>query len=73
MYNNYCVNSNAQYISEDHEVHNLDNHKNCLPNPVNRVPLGAYLDCHGAVARAKQLGYSTANGCAHCCPACHTT
>jgi hypothetical protein len=73
---NYIVNKNAQFDTGDHEVH-LTPESSCssprYPNPENRVPLGAHDSCHGAVAAAKRLGYSKANGCYYCSPACHTT
>ncbi|GGM20179.1 hypothetical protein GCM10010102_14860 [Promicromonospora citrea] len=68
---NYCVNSNAQ-PNGDYEVHDLASTKGCLPRPVNRINLGYFASCSGAVAAAKGRGYRTANGCAHCAPACHT-
>lgn len=69
---NYCVNTNAQ-SNGDHEVHDLSTTTGCLPAAHNRVDLGYHASCEGAVAEAKRRGYSRANGCATCCPRCHTT
>ncbi len=66
----YYVNTNAQ-ANGDHEVHRADN----CPTPANeenRRYLGNFATCHEAVQKAKKH-YPTANGCAHCSPACHTT
>lgn len=57
-------------IHGDHEVHTQDCHK--LPNVHNREYLGLFGSCQPAVNVARQKGYH-ANGCIHCCPACHTT
>lgn len=70
---NYCVNRNAQSSSRDNEVHDLASTHGCLPIAANRVGLGSFVSCSGAVAEAKRLGYNNANGCAWCAPACHTT
>jgi hypothetical protein len=64
----YYVNSNAQ-PNGDHEVH--ENGCTQGADPENQVKLGSFSSCHGAVAEAKKA-YSTANGCAYCCPACNT-
>jgi hypothetical protein len=69
---NYCVNTNAQSGSRDHEVHDLASTKNCLPDPSNRRALGSHATCRGAVAEAKRY-YSDVNGCAFCASECHTT
>ncbi len=69
---NYCVNTQAQSGSGDHEVHDLASTQGCLPNPANRRDLGWHSDCHGAVAAAKRI-YSDVNGCYYCARACHTT
>lgn len=72
----YCVNTQAQSGSGDHEVHDLASTKGCLPSPANRRDLGWHSDCHGAVAAAKRI-YSDVNGCYYgcyyCVPACHTS
>jgi len=65
----YYVNSNAQ-ANGDHEVHK----SGCsyMPSAENRVYLGDFATCHGAVRKAKQL-YPRSNGCYYCCPECHTS
>jgi hypothetical protein len=64
----YYVNKNAQ-ANGDHEVHR----EGCqwLPLPANRIYLGDFLSCGSAKQEAKKY-YPTADGCAHCSPACHT-
>lgn len=64
----YYVNRRAQ-DDGDHEVHRED----CrwLPQPQNRIPLGAFADCHGAL-RAAREHYASADGCRHCATACDT-
>ena len=66
----YYVNRNAQQVSGDHEVHK----DGCtwMPEPGNRIYLGEFPDCKPAVVKATEH-YKDSNGCAHCCPACHTT
>lgn len=68
----YIVNRNAQ-ANGDHEVHDLNTTKGCLPDAANRVRLGDYTLCHTAVSEAERLGYSPANGCYHCANDCHTS
>ena len=65
----YYVNKNAQ-TNGDHEVHKSD----CIyvPAPENRLYLGDFPTCHGAVQKAKEV-YPKADGCKHCSPACHTS
>lgn len=65
----YYVNKNAQ-ANGDHEVHK----SGCsyMPSPENRMFLGDFSSCHGAVREAKKT-YPTADGCYHCSPACHTS
>ncbi len=61
----YYVNKNT------HEVHQ----EVVCPTPAdqeNRDDLGSHSSCHGAVDKAKQKGYTKANGCKNCSPACHT-
>lgn len=65
----FCVNKNAQHTGE-HEVHNLDANCAYLPDPANRQSLGSHQDCRGALAEARKY-YTTVDGCAYCCPACH--
>lgn len=66
----YCVNMNAQ-PNGDHEVHDTGTCTR-LPFPSNQLNLGFHTNCFSAVQQAKRT-YSTANGCAYCCPACHTS
>jgi hypothetical protein len=67
---NFCVNKNAQFTGE-HEVHNLAANCPHLPALSNRLDLGWHADCHGAIRKAKEY-YSNVDGCAYCCPACHS-
>ena len=64
----YYVNKNAQ-SNGDHEVHTAT--CSWLPHEGNRIYLGDFTSCGPAKAEAKKY-YRTADGCAHCCPACHT-
>ena len=66
----YCVNKNAQ-SNGDHEVHDVTANCKYLPNQINRINLGDFNSCHGAVTEAKKRGYR-ANGCYYCCRPCHT-
>lgn len=68
---NFCVNTKAQ-SKGDHEVHDLATTKGCLPAPYNQESLGFHSSCDGAVAEAKRRGYR-ADGCARCCPSCHSS
>ena len=68
----YCVNKNAQPGTGDHEVHDLSSQKGCLPDPENRLNLGTYASCRGAVEAAKR-SYDDVNGCYYCANECHTT
>ena len=65
----YYVNKNAQ-SNGDHEVHKAG----CtyMPDSQNRLYLGEFSSCHGAVAEAKKY-YSKSNGCYYCCNPCHTS
>lgn len=65
----YIVNMNADENGR-HEVHNEGNCDH-LPKPENRKFVGYYDSCGPAKAEAKKT-YPTADGCGHCCPACHT-
>ena len=60
----YYVNINT------HEVHV----RGCewLPKQENRLSLGDFLTCHGAVREAKKRNYLKADGCGHCSEECHT-
>jgi hypothetical protein len=64
----YCVNKDAQSTGE-HEVHEMT--CSYLPDLANRRDLGYHLDCHGAVSEAERH-YNNVDGCAYCCPSCHT-
>ncbi len=66
----YWVNKNAQ-DNGDHEVHT----KGCshMPLPENRIYLGEFTNCRGAVAKAKQDHFKQSNGCFYCSNDCHTT
>ena len=65
----YYVNKQAQ-PNGDHEVHKSDcSH---LPSPENRQHLGSFLNCHGAVQKAKEY-YPQSNGCYYCSGECHTS
>lgn len=67
----YVVNKNAQ-PNGDHEVHDEASTRGCLPDVSNRVSLGFFLSCSGAVSEANRRGYRPANGCYYCANACHT-
>jgi len=66
---NYYVNKNTQ-SNGDHEVHK----SGCtyMPAEQNRLYLGSFLSCHGAVQEAKKIYYKS-NGCYYCSEDCHTT
>lgn len=63
----YYVNRNSN--DGDHEVHR----ETCryLPAERNRIYLGDFSDCHGALEAAHRH-YRTADGCYHCARACDT-
>lgn len=65
----YYVNKNAQ-SNGDHEVHK----SGCswLPKRENRIYLGEFSSCKGAVREAKKH-YSQVNGCYYCSNECHTS
>ena len=65
---NYYVNKNAQ-SNGDHEVHRWDCSR--IPAESNRLYLGDFPNCHGAVREAKKA-YSQSNGCFYCSKECHT-
>ena len=67
----YIVNSRADDKGY-HEVHEISPTK-CiyLPAAHNRVSLGWYMNCHGALEAAEDKGYKPADGCGHCSPDCH--
>jgi len=64
----YYVNKNAQ-ANGDHEVHKTG--CSYMPASENRIYLGEFSSCHGAVRKAKKH-YSQVNGCYYCSRACHT-
>ena len=67
----YYVNRTAQPTGE-HEVHQ---NVGCPhpADPVNRVDLGEFSECRPAVQEARdRFPQWEIDGCAHCCPACHT-
>jgi len=65
----YYVNKNAQ-ANGDHEVHR----EGCsyLPLETNRIYLGQFDSCSGAVREARNH-YTQVNGCYYCSNACHTS
>lgn len=65
----YYVRKIAQ-TNGDHEVHE----KGCywLPLSENRIYLGEFRNCKGAVSAAKKY-YTQSNGCKHCSEPCHTS
>ena len=66
----YYVNDNAQ-ANGDHEVHVAG--CSWLGLIVSKSYLGDYGWCGPAVAQARAFHYSQSNGCAYCCPSCHTS
>lgn len=65
----YYVNKNAQ-INGDHEVHTTG--CSFLPVEHNRLYLGIFASCRGAVQEAKKH-YLNSNGCFYCSNDCHTS
>ena len=65
----YYVNKNAQ-ANGDHEVHTTG----CpwLPIVENRIYLGTFYSCFGAVTKAREY-YTQVDGCFHCSKDCHTS
>lgn len=65
----YYVNKNAQ-SNGDHEVHK----EGCsyLPKVENRIYLGIFSNCKGAVKEAKKY-YAQVDGCKHCSSECHNS
>lgn len=65
----YYVNRQAQN-NGDHEVHR----SGCryMPSQENRIYLGDFISCHGAVQEAKKY-YQQSNGCCFCSQECHTS
>ena len=68
----FCVNTNAQPGSNDHEVHDLSADCDYYPEPANRLSLGNHSSCSSAVDAAKKY-YDDVNGCYYCANDCHTT
>lgn len=69
----FVLNRNQQ-PNGDNEVHNATTGCIWMPEPQSQINLGEYSTCHGAVVYAKSMyGNARINGCAYCCPACHTT
>ncbi len=64
---NYYMNRNAQ-SNGDHEVHKES--CNRMPDLQNRLYLGSFLNCQGAVAEAKKIN-PRADGCYYCSRECH--
>jgi hypothetical protein len=64
----YYVNKKAQ-SNGDHEVHV----SGCsdMPSSENRISLGDFASCAGAVTRAREH-YHQVNGCFYCSKSCHT-
>lgn len=65
----YYVNMNEQF-NGDHEVHTSD--FRCLPKPENRISLGYFSNCRGAVTEAKKY-YRQCNGCYYSSRECHVS
>ncbi|TDI60972.1 MAG: hypothetical protein E2O92_04315 [Alphaproteobacteria bacterium] len=65
----YVVNDNAQN-NGDHEVQTTD----CVyyPQIKSSTPLGLHASCGPAKTAAKKI-YAKSDGCATCCPDCHTS
>jgi hypothetical protein len=65
----YYVNKNGQ-DNGDHEVHV----SGCsyMPESHNRISLGDFSGCKGAVAAAREH-FSQSNGCYYCSNECHTS
>ncbi|SEM24210.1 hypothetical protein SAMN05661044_04638 [Olivibacter domesticus] len=71
MYRTYYLNGNQQ-TNGNYEVH----HGDCywIKNSTNLKKLGGYYTCEPAVLEAKrQYPGARINGCAYCCPHCHTS
>lgn len=66
----YYVNKIAQ-SNGDYEVHKTG--CSYMPSSTNREYLGDFSNCGDAVKKAKEKGYSKANGCYYCSNACHTS
>ena len=66
----YYVNDTAKIPGGGHEVHA----KGCyrLDLAKSKTYLGEFTACHPAVVAANRK-YPRSNGCAFCCPDCHTS
>ncbi|KKQ06979.1 MAG: hypothetical protein US18_C0028G0002 [Parcubacteria group bacterium GW2011_GWB1_36_5] len=67
----YIINKNAQSTGENevHEEARCDH----LPLLENRIFIGFFDTCRAAIATAKaKWPRNIIDGCAYCCPACHT-
>ncbi|MCF2875068.1 MULTISPECIES: hypothetical protein [unclassified Tenacibaculum] len=65
----YYVNKNTQ-VNGDHEVHKLG--CSWMPKQENRIFLGDFITCKGAVREAKKI-YKKVNGCYYCSNDCHVS
>ena len=65
---NYVVNKNPQRTGE-HELHLLG----CIyqPDVKNSIEVGYHPNCRSALEQAKKI-FANTDGCAYCCPECHT-
>jgi len=68
----FCVNTQAQPGTNDHEVHDTTIRRDCHPSTYNQHDLGWHPDCASAVQAAKRI-YPYSNGCFYCARGCHTT
>ncbi|MCA0374486.1 MAG: hypothetical protein LCH84_02380 [Gemmatimonadetes bacterium] len=68
----FIINKNVQ-PSGEYEVHNLTSGCGAMPLPQNQIDLGWHSSCHGALAQARMSWpQAVIDGCAFCCPSCHT-
>lgn len=69
----FILNQNQQ-ANGDHEIHNATTGCSHMPALANQIDLGTHATCDGAVLEAKRR-YPSAkiDGCAYCCPSCHTS
>ncbi len=71
----YCLNSNPQTESGDHEVHQIwPQACTRLPERRNQIDLGHHINCHSAILDAKErypLIASRIDGCFYCSGECH--
>lgn len=67
----YYVNKNPQ-PNLDHEVHKEWCYWLSLIAKEDRIDLWDFDNCKSAVTKAKTY-YTYSDGCAHCCPGCHTS